>query len=85
MFRHELIEVLTARPFRPFRMYVTDGAAFVIRHPDLVLVTPTSAVVGAPEGEQRGPAVERFTIVDLEHITRLEQLDAFRTPQSQSA
>lgn len=74
MLQHELTEVLRTRPFQPFRIYVSDGATFVIRHPDLVLVTPTAAVVGAPVGDQPGPAVERFNIVDLAHITRLEPI-----------
>ena len=75
MHRHELIEVLTTQPFRPFRMYVSDGATYVIRHPDLVWVSPSSAYVGAPEGDRPGPAVERLNIVDLGHITRLEQIE----------
>jgi hypothetical protein len=76
MREHELMEVLRARPFHPFRMFVSDGAAYVVRHPDLVLVTPTSAIVGAPRADQPGPAIERFNIVDLSHITRLEQIES---------
>jgi hypothetical protein len=75
MRRNELLEVLTSQPFQPFRIYVSDGATYVIRHPDLVWVSPTSALVGAPEGDRRGPAIERFNIVDLAHITRLEQIE----------
>jgi len=85
MFRQELIEVLTSQPFCPFRMYVSDGVSYVIRHPDLLWVSPTSALVGVPEGDQAGPAIERFTIVDLERITRLEQLDVSKTAHTQSA
>lgn len=75
MQRHELLEVLQSRPFQPFRIFVSDGATYVIRHPDLVWVSPTSALVGAPEGDRAGPAIERFNIVDLGHITRLEQIE----------
>lgn len=84
MRRHELIEVLTAQPFDPFRMYVSDGATYVIRHPDLVWVSPSSAFVGAPEGDRPGPAIERLNIVDLGHITRLEHIERATASDSQS-
>ncbi|MBC8876781.1 MAG: hypothetical protein H8E44_45720 [Planctomycetes bacterium] len=84
MFRQELVEVLTAQPFRPFRMYVSDGATYVIRHPDLVWVSPSSAYVGAPEGDRPGPAIERLNIVDLGHITRLERIEQPTTSETSS-
>ncbi len=84
MRRQELIEVLTAQPFRPFRMYVSDGATYVIRHPDLVWVSPSSAFVGAPEGGRPGPAIEGWNIVDLGHITRLEQVEQATASDSTS-
>jgi hypothetical protein len=80
MKRHDLIDVLTTHPFRPFRMYVTDGATYLIRHPNLVLVSPTTVIVGAAEGHQAGPAIERFNMIGLDHITRLEQVE--QTPTS---
>jgi hypothetical protein len=84
MQRHELLEVLTAQPFCPFRMYVSDGATYVIRHPDLVWVSPCSAYVGAPEGDRPGPAIERLNIVDLGHITRVEQIEQRRASETTS-
>ncbi|MGH7128516.1 MAG: hypothetical protein ACREJB_07375 [Planctomycetaceae bacterium] len=48
----------------------------MIRHPDLVLVTPTAAFVGVSEGDHPGPATERVRIVGLDHITRLEEVEA---------
>jgi hypothetical protein len=38
-----------------------------------------ATIVGTPEGDRAGPAIERFNIVDLRHITRLEQIE--RTTQ----
>ena len=75
MNRQELLDVLTTRPFHPLRMYVSGGATYLIRHPDLVWVSRTSAYVGVPEGDQAGPAIERQNIVDLGHITRIEQIE----------
>ena len=75
MRREEMLEALRARPFRPLRIYVSDGAAYEIRHPELVTVSRTSAYVGVPERDQAPPAVEKHCIVDLLHITRLEEID----------
>jgi len=75
MRRQDLIEVLTTQPFHPFRLYVSDGATYLVRHPDLVWVSPSSAFVGVPEGDRPGPAIERFNIVDLGHITRVEPIE----------
>jgi hypothetical protein len=82
MRQHELIEVLKSRPFRPFRMYVSDGATYVIGHPDLVWVSLWSAHVGAPDGDRPGPAIERMNIVDLAHITRVEQIEQPTAPET---
>jgi len=75
MNRQELLDVLKNRPFHPLRIYVSDGATYLVRHPDLVWVSRTSAYVGVPEGGQAGPAIERQSIVDLGHITRVEEVE----------
>ncbi len=83
MRREELVQKLRASPFRPFRLYVSDGGAFDIRHPEMLMVMRHSAVVGmlerAGDGSQDDyPAIERSRQVDLLHITRIEEL-----PQSE--
>jgi hypothetical protein len=75
MRRHDLLEVLTRQPFRPFRLYVSDGAVYVIHHPDLLWVSPTAALIGVKEGPEPGPAIDQFKIVDLDHVTRVEHLE----------
>jgi hypothetical protein len=84
MRREELVEAVRARPFRGFRLYLSDGGVFDIRHPEMLMVTRHSAIVGLPsnggqEAAEGYPAIERHTVVDLLHITRYEQL-----PQSES-
>jgi len=79
MRREEVLAALRVRPFRPFRIYVSDGAAYDVRHPEMVMVTRASALVGFPEPEDLPPAIERYSLIDLLHITRLEPID---TPKS---
>lgn len=66
-------------PFRPFRLYVSDGGTFDIRHPEMLMITRHSAVVGMLETGGNGnsndgyPKIERYADIDLLHITRVEQ------------
>jgi len=79
-----LIDKLRQRPFQPFRLHVTDGSAFDIRHPEMLMVMRQSAVVGMLETGQNGnsddryPRIDRSTNIALFHLTRLEE-----PPQSQ--
>jgi hypothetical protein len=59
------------RPFEPFRIVTTDGTIYEIRH--LVLVSPSTAVIGFPDPAQPG-VLARYDIVSLRRILRLEQL-----------
>jgi hypothetical protein len=78
--REELIEAVHTAPFRPFRLYLSDGRTFDIRHPEMLVVGRYSASVGVPENggvEQTSepyPQIDRFALVDLLHVTGIEQL-----------
>jgi hypothetical protein len=80
MRRSDLVEALRPGNFRPFRLYVSDGGTFEIRHPEMLMVTRHSAIIGIVEKSDNGdgggryPDIERSTMVDLMHITRIEQL-----------
>jgi hypothetical protein len=62
-----------------FRLHVSDGTVFDIRHPELLMVSPESALVGLPSPTQQLPQIERYQIVDLAHIVRLESLAIAKT------
>jgi hypothetical protein len=71
----ELRDILGRRPFRPFRVVLTDGAAFEVRHPDLCMIGVGSVVIGLPPASQPAgaePVYERTVIVDWSHITCIE-------------
>lgn len=77
MSRDELIVALARRPFHPFRISVTDGGRYVIQRPELLMVTLSAAVIGIPEDHRargRYPLLDRFVVIDLLHITKLEEL-----------
>ncbi len=80
MRREELIEAVHAEPFRPFRLYLSDGRTFDIRHPEMLMVSRHTAIVGvhgdggAEKAGQAYPQIDRFAWVDLLHVTGIEQL-----------
>ena len=42
----DLIAALEKRPFEPFRVHLTDGMTYEVRHPDLMMVGCRSVVIG---------------------------------------
>lgn len=66
------------QPFEPFRLVMTDGASYEIRHPDLLLVGKRSATIGLT-GEPGQTFYERTVKVDLLHVIRLEPISTAAT------
>lgn len=62
---------LHATPFERFRLHLTDGAAYDIRHPESVLVGRRTAVIGVKENPSQN-YYDRFVTVALVHIVRFE-------------
>jgi len=78
----ELRDALRHRPFEPFRLVMTDGTGYDIRHPDLLRVGQRFATVGLT-GDPVQTFYERTVKVDLLHVIRLEPL-AVNPPSKQN-
>jgi len=61
-------------PFEPFRIVLTDGEAYDVPHPDLIMVGQRIAYVGLT-GKPGKTYFERTVKIDLLHISRIEPLD----------
>ncbi len=72
----DLLEFLRRRPFRPFRLHVTDGSTYEVRHPELCMPGARSVVVGLQAPGIADPVYERAVHIDLVHVTRLEPIEA---------
>jgi hypothetical protein len=71
----DLNNLLHARPFQPFRLRMTDGESYEVRHPDALRIAGRSAVVFVRAIEGPLPFVyDRFDLVSLLHIVRVELL-----------
>lgn len=63
-------KLLTTRPFVRFGIYLPDGSACPVTHPDQVILTPRVADVGI-RSNGNGRVVRDVVICALVHITRL--------------
>jgi hypothetical protein len=64
---------LLHQPFQPFRVFLSDGAAYEVRQPEMVLVLQREVVIGLPKpGEQ---FARDYVYCDLLHITRVEPVN----------
>jgi hypothetical protein len=70
----DLRELLRQQPFRPFRLYLLESTVYEVRHRDFALVTRSTVTIHFPNSNDADPLAERFVIVSLLHITRLEPL-----------
>jgi hypothetical protein len=71
--RAQLLIRLDDRPFLPFRIVMTDGGVLDIFHPDQLVVSKTTAIVGRRATAQ--VVAERDITISLLHIVRLEPID----------
>ena len=65
-------ELLTARPFSPFRLVMSSGQTYDVRHPEMAFLTRTSIHVGIDIADDGVPA--DFKICSLLHVTAIEPL-----------
>jgi hypothetical protein len=72
MHLQDLRAALGRRPFVPFRLFITEGATYDVAHPELCVPGRRSVFVGLTETAE--PVFDRYALVDLVHITRLEPL-----------
>ena len=66
----EVEKLLTSKPFEPFGIYMSDGSAYAVTHPDQVILTPRATHVGIGSS-RNGRVMREVVICALVHITRL--------------
>ena len=66
-------QLLAQQPFKPFRLIMSSGKSYEVRHPEMAWLTRTSILVGVDETDEGVPA--EFRICSLLHVTSIEPLD----------
>lgn len=74
----DILQALRKRPFEPFRLLITDGSSYDVRHPELVIVGLGSLVLGIPASGQPG-LYERYETIALNHVVKLLPLEGAAT------
>ena len=67
----EIRQLLDVKPFEPFGIYMSDGSAYPVKHPDQVILTLRAAYVGISGSNGQRLIAQQVVICSLVHITRL--------------
>jgi len=65
-------DLLAERPFKPFRLVMSSGEKYEVRHPEMALLTKSDLLVGLAE-EDGLPT--RFKICSLLHVATIEPIE----------
>jgi hypothetical protein len=65
-------ELLQRRPFQPFRLVMSSGESYEVRHPEMAMLTRTDLLVGVEEADDGVPA--EFKICSLLYVSAIEPL-----------
>lgn len=69
----ELYEKVRTYPFESFRIYISDGQHYDIKHPEQIMVSKRVSYVGISRNGD-GP-FQKIAIVSNVHITRIEPIN----------
>jgi hypothetical protein len=62
-------DLLAERPFRPFRIIMSSGKSYEVRHPEMAMLTRTDIYVGVGKINQGVPAEFRIcSLVDVKSV-----------------
>ena len=75
----DVLQALRKQPFEPFRIQVSDGSTYDVRHPELAMVGLGSVSIGIPAAGEAQPVYERVETISLGHVVKLVPLGAAKT------
>jgi hypothetical protein len=67
-------ELLSRQPFQPFRLVMSGGETYEVRHPEMAMLTRTDILVGTQIEDDGVPA--EFRICALLHVATVKPLGA---------
>jgi hypothetical protein len=79
---NDLRALLDTQPFVPFRLWLSDGGFVDVCSREFVLVLKRFAIIGIPDAETAGKALDRYVTVWYFHISRHEMLNPGAPPFS---
>ena len=80
----DINRLLREQPFQPFRVLLSNGSGYDIRHPELIAVGRTSLFIGIPASESTA-FFEDFAHVALVHINEIRPIHTTAPPSGNGA
>ena len=72
----DLIQRMNDRPFKQFRVHLSDGSTIPITEPGMVIIGRSSAVLPVEFGKEDGErVVDRWRTVAIAHIVQFSDID----------
>lgn len=65
---------LSRDPFVPLRIFVSDGHSYLVRNPNLCLIARGALYIARTDRPYTRLA-DDMDVIDVRHITRIEQVD----------
>lgn len=78
--REKILELLRQQPFQPFRLHLSNGVEYLVRHPEQVMVGPSFLIVGIPVNGGPGPEVTDTAFVSLLRVVQATTVKAASPP-----
>ena len=69
--------LLSERPFKPFRLVMSSGQSYEVRHPEMAWLLKSDILVGIDCDDDDLPA--EFRICSMLHVTAVEPLESTTT------
>ena len=66
-------DLLSAQPFRAFRVVMSSGQSYEVRHPEMAWLTKTNLLVGIGNVDDEVPA--EFKMCSLLRVTAVEPIE----------
>ena len=73
---NDIRDFLRREPFHPFRITLTDGRTYDVRHPEMAMVGRSTVAIGLSANGDDETIYDRLVTVDLLHIMQAEPVDA---------
>lgn len=77
---NDMRTLLNARPFVPFRIWLSDGGHITVRSSEQMMLFRRYAIVGLLDPDALEESFDRHVVVWYMHITRCEELTPGSSP-----
>ena len=77
-------EFLRQRPFRAFRLTLTNRTSYDVHHPEMAMVGLSTVTVGLPHPYEPDDVYDRLVTISLSHVMQIEFLESLSSQGSTS-